>query len=59
MVFSSAVPSEPPICCEVLTIAEATPASCASIPVVARFIAGMNAVPSPRPSSSWEGMTRL
>ena len=57
MVFSSAVPSEPPTCWEVLTIAEATPASCGPTPVVARFIAGMNATPSPRPSSSCEGST--
>ena len=33
MVFSSAVPIAPPTCCEVLTIAEATPASRGSTPV--------------------------
>ena len=33
--LSSAVPIEPPICCEVLTVAEATPASCGRTPAVA------------------------
>ncbi len=55
IVFSSAVPIAPPTCCEVLTIAEATPASRGSTPVVARDIAGMNAVPMPRPSRSMPG----
>ncbi len=58
MVFSRAVPIAPPTCCEVLTIAEATPASRGWTPWVARDIAGMNAVPMPRPSSTIAGSSR-
>ncbi|CAM5226465.1 hypothetical protein SALBM217S_00767 [Streptomyces griseoloalbus] len=55
MVFSRAVPIAPPTCCEVFTIAEATPESRGSTPRVASDMAGMNAVPMPRPSSSMPG----
>ena len=49
--FSSAVPIEPPICWAVFTIAEATPASWASTPEVAAFIAGAKIAPMPTPTS--------
>src|SRR3954452_14241173 len=41
----------------VLTIAEATPASCGRMPEVASVMAGMNAAPMPIPSSTVAGMT--
>lgn len=50
-VLSSAVPMEPPTCCAVLVIAEATPASRASTPWAPRLKAGMNAVPMPAPTT--------
>ncbi len=46
---SSAVPTEPPTCCIVFTVAEATPASCGSTPSVAVLIEVDIAVPMPRP----------
>ncbi|WP_179279750.1 hypothetical protein [Actinacidiphila glaucinigra] len=42
---------EPPTCCAVLVIAEATPASRASTPWAPRLKAGMNAVPMPAPTT--------
>src|SRR5947209_677326 len=40
IVLSSAVPIDPPICCATLTVADATPASSASMPAVPRLKAG-------------------
>src|SRR5262245_46328450 len=46
--LSSAAPIDPPICWEVLTIAEATPASRGGIPCVA--VANDGAIVSPKPT---------
>ena len=51
-VFSSEVPIEPPSCCPVLTVAEATPASCGATPNVPVFIDGAIVKPKPRPATS-------
>jgi hypothetical protein len=59
IVLSSAVPTEPPTCWEVLTIAEATPASDPSMPSVAVLNAGAKMQPIPRPTMSSEGRTWL
>jgi len=56
-VLSSAVRIEPPTCCDVLTIAEATPASARATPAVAVAIAGAKTRPSPTPMTSSEGST--
>jgi len=48
IVLSSAVPIEPPICCPVLSVAEATPASCGGTPNVAVFIDGAMVKPRPQ-----------
>src|SRR3954465_5156515 len=56
-VLSSAVPTEPPTCCIVLTVAEATPASVPSTPSVAVFIAGDITSPIPTPITSRAGST--
>jgi hypothetical protein len=57
IVLSSAVPTEPPTCCEVLTIAEATPASEPSTPSVAVLNAGAKMQPIPTPRTSNAGST--
>src|SRR3984957_14448078 len=49
MVFSSAVPIEPPSCWPVLTDAEATPVSCGRTPYVPVLNAVENISPMPRP----------
>jgi hypothetical protein len=56
-VLSSAVPIEPPICCIVLTLAEATLASAERTPRVAVFIPVDIAIPRPRPRTSRAGRT--
>ncbi len=59
IVLSSAVPTEPPTCWEVLTIAEAIPASLFLTPRVAVENAGAKMQPIPTPVSSSPGMTWL
>jgi len=56
-VDSSAVPTEPPTCCMVLTIADAAPAARGATPYVALLIAGAKIRPKPRPSTTSEGRT--
>src|SRR5947207_6546095 len=51
IVESTAVPTAPPICWLVLTIAEPTPASSPDIPAVAVTIAGAKVIPTPNPST--------
>jgi len=58
-VLSSAVPIEPPICCIVFTIAEATPASLGSTPKVAVAIAALKTSPRPKPMIMIPGRTWL
>jgi hypothetical protein len=53
MVFSSAVPIEPPICCPVLMVADATPASEGCTPKVPVLIA--DGIVSPRPAPAGLG----
>ena len=57
IVLSSAVPTEPPTCWEVLTIAEAMPASVLLTPSVAVENAGAKMQPIPIPVSSSAGRT--
>ena len=57
MVLSSAVPTEPPICWDEFTIAEATPARYGATPAVALAVAGAKISPSPRPSKMSPGST--
>ncbi len=57
MVFSSAVPKEPPTCWAELMVAAAAPVSCGATLRVARLIEGMNTMPMPKPSSSSPGST--
>jgi hypothetical protein len=47
--LTTAVPIDPPICCAVFTIADATPASWTSTPLVAAFCTGPKISPNPRP----------
>ena len=54
-VLSSAVPTEPPICWAVLTVAEATPASAGATPLVAVAIDGAMISPNPAPMTSRPG----
>ena len=56
-VLSSAVPSEPPICCELFSTALATPASWCPTPISAVLAAGMNTPARPTLISSWDGST--
>jgi hypothetical protein len=49
IVFSSAVPIEPPSCWPVLSVADATPASEDRTPQVPAFIADGTVSPRPRP----------
>jgi hypothetical protein len=55
MLLSGAVPIEPPICCETLTVADATPASAAPTPRVPRLKHGANTKPRPIATSSSDG----
>ena len=55
--LSSAVPIEPPTCCIVLTIAEATPVSARSTPNVAVWKAGGKMLPMPMPIRISAGST--
>ena len=55
--LSSAVPIEPPTCWEVLTIAEATPASRGGTPWVAVANDGAMVRPKPIPISTSDGST--
>ena len=57
MVLSTAVPTEPPTCCMVLTSAEATPASCGCTPAVAVFIDGAMTMPIAKPMKISDGST--
>jgi regulatory LuxR family protein len=45
------VPIDPPICWPVLSVAEATPASCGATPNVPVFIDGAIVKPKPRPAA--------
>ena len=56
-VLNSAVPIDPPTCCIVLTIAEATPASLGCTPNVAVAIAELNTSPMPAPMTRIPGST--
>ena len=56
-VLSSAVPIEPPICCDVLTIADATPESWRGTPSVAVANDGATTRPKPRPIRISDGST--
>jgi hypothetical protein len=51
-VLSGEVPIEPPICCPVLTVADATPASCGATPNVPVLIAVAIVNPKPAPVTS-------
>ena len=57
IVLSSAVPTEPPTCCMVLTVADATPASSGSTPDTAPCMAGAIDAPSPTPMINSAGRT--
>ncbi len=57
IVLRSAVPTEPPTCCEVFTIAEAIPASLLRTPSVAVENAGAKIRPIARPLSISPGRT--
>ena len=57
MVESSAVPTAPPVCCMVLTIAEATPASARSTRYVAVNTAEPITIPIARPNTISGGRT--
>jgi hypothetical protein len=59
IVLSSEVPTEPPTCWEVFTIAEATPASLPSTPKVADENVGAKMHPMPTPRTSRPGRTLL
>ena len=48
--MNRAMPIEPPICWTMLTVAEATPTSARSTPVVAVAIAAVKTVPMPKPT---------
>ncbi|CAB4936411.1 unannotated protein [freshwater metagenome] len=48
-VLRSAVPIEPPTCCMVFTVADATPESSGATPEIAPCMAGAMVAPSPRP----------
>ena len=56
-VLNSEVPTEPPTCCDVLTIADATPASFLGTPNVAVPKAGAKMMPMPTPRISSDGST--
>ena len=56
-VESSATPSEPPVCCDVFTSAEATPASPAATPCVAVASDGGMISPNPTPHAMIPGRT--
>ena len=58
-VLSSAVPTAPPTCWEVLTMAEAMPESRGSTPSVAPENTGANVRPKPTPSMISDGSTWL
>ena len=53
--FSTAVPTEPPICVAVFAVAAATPAYRGSTSLVATLIAGVNTRPMPSPSRTSDG----
>ena len=55
--LSTAVPTEPPTCCMVFTIADATPASSRATPCVAVAMAGATMLPNPTPMTSRAGST--
>src|SRR3954452_15952002 len=59
IVLSSAVPTEPPTCWLVLTIADATPALRGSTPNVALAIAGAKIRPMPAAMMISDGSTTL
>jgi hypothetical protein len=59
MVLSREVPIEPPSCCPVLTVAEATPASRGATPKVPVLNTGANTRPKPTPMISSEGRTAV
>jgi hypothetical protein len=56
-VLSRAVPSEPPTCCDVLTIAEATPLSRAGTSAVAVGKDAPRIIPKPAPIRISDGST--
>ena len=56
-VLSRAVPIEPPTCCEVFTIAEATPLSRAGTPRVAVAKDAATVSPNPTPIRTSDGST--
>lgn len=57
MVLNTATPMDPPTCCIVFTNADATPASEASTPIVAAFVAGAMTAPRARPIATRPGST--
>ncbi len=59
IVESNAVPSEPPICCDALTEADATPASSGWTPIVALLMEVDITSPSPAPTTTRAGRMRV
>jgi len=59
IVLSAEVPMDPPTCCIVLTMADATPESSRRTPAVAVLMAGAMIMPKPSPITSRAGSTPL
>ena len=59
MVESAAIPSAPPICCDVLMRPDASPASAGSTPARAAIVIGTNEKPIPTPMSRNPGRRSL
>jgi hypothetical protein len=56
---SSAMPTEPPTCCVVFTVADAMPDCDGAAPAAAELFAEPNTTPSPSPAISSPGRTEV